>query len=51
MNSGWYQDEMKFINVGTGYDFIAPTLSIMENKELDKRVFDRVSIKYTITRP
>jgi hypothetical protein len=51
MNSGWYQNEMKFINVGTGYDFIAPTLSIMENKELDKRVFDRASIKYTITRP
>ena len=51
MNSGRYQDGMQFINVGTGYDFIAPTLSIMENQELDKQVFDSVSIKYTITRP
>ncbi len=51
MNSGRYLDGMQFINVGTGYDFISPTLSIMENQELDKRVFDSVSIKYTITRP
>ena len=51
MKSGRYQDGMQFISVGTGYDFIAPTLSIMENQELDKWVFDRVSIKYTITQP
>lgn len=44
-----YQDDMQFINIGTGYDFITPTLSIIENQELDKWVFDRVSVNYTIS--
>jgi hypothetical protein len=43
-----YQDSMQFI--GTGYDFIAPMLSLPENQKLDKWVFDRVSVKYTIDR-
>jgi hypothetical protein len=45
-----YQDGMQFINIGTGYDFVAPMLSITENQELDKWVFDRVSVNYTIAR-
>lgn len=43
-----YQDGMRFINIGTGYDFIAPMLSITESQQLDKWVFDRVSVKYTV---
>ncbi|MFC6523196.1 hypothetical protein ACFQAT_28955 [Undibacterium arcticum] len=42
-----YRDGMRFINMGTGYDFIAPMLSITEN-QLDKWVFDRVRGKYSI---
>jgi hypothetical protein len=45
-----YQDGMQFINIGTGYDFIAPMLSLPENQKLDNWVFDRVSVKYTIDR-
>jgi hypothetical protein len=45
-----YQDGMQFINIGTGYDFIAPMLSLTENQKLDIWVFDRVSVKYTIDR-
>jgi hypothetical protein len=45
-----YRDDMKFVNIGTGYDFVAPTLTIMENQALDKKVFDCVSLKYTIAR-
>lgn len=51
INSARYQDGMQFISVGTGYDFIAPMLSIAENHDFDKWVFDRVSIEYTISRP
>lgn len=43
-----YRDGMKFINVGTGYNFLAPMLLITENQNLDKLVFDHVSSKYTI---
>jgi hypothetical protein len=45
-----YRDDMKFVNIDTGYDFVAPTLTIMENQALDKSVFDCVSLKYTIAR-
>lgn len=43
-----YRDGMNFVDVGTGYDFVAPMLKITENCALDKDIFDRVSIKYTI---
>lgn len=46
-NSSAYREGMQFIDIGSGYDFLAPMLSITENQALDKYVFDRVSSKYT----
>lgn len=45
-----YQAGMQFINIGSGYDFIAPMLSTINRQGLDKLIFDRVSASYTIAR-
>ena len=45
-----YRGGMEFINVGSGYDFVAPMLDITANHALDKSVFDKVSTTYTIAR-
>ena len=45
-----YQDGMQFVTLEGGYDFVAPTLTIMENLAFAKSVFDRMSMKYTISR-
>ena len=45
-----YQDGMEFTNICTGYEFIAPMLSGIENHVLDKLIFDQVSANYTIAR-
>lgn len=45
-----YQQTMQFIDAGTGYDFLAPTLGITANHSLDKTIFEKVSVGYTITR-
>jgi hypothetical protein len=47
-----YRDGMKFVNIGTGYDFVDlnDTLTITEEKALDKSVFDQVRSRYTIAR-
>lgn len=39
---------MRFVNIGPGYDLIAPTLSFDDRQEMDKSIFDRVSIRYII---
>ena len=41
---------MHFVNVGSGYDFVAPALGVTANQALDKRVFDTISTKCTIAR-
>jgi len=46
-----YQVSMRFIDVGTGDDLLAPLLSLTDNNAHDKRVFERVSLSYTIARP
>jgi len=43
-----YQQAMQFIDLGTGYDLLAPTLDTTANQSLDKTIFDKVSLKYTI---
>ena len=43
-----YRGGMKFVNVGIGYDFVAPMLPISDERSLDKWVFDCVSTKYTV---
>lgn len=35
-----YRDGMNFVDTGTGYDFMAPTITITETSALDKGVFD-----------
>ena len=45
-----YRDGMQFLNVSTGYDFVAPMLTMTERQALDKTIFDCVSLKYTIAR-
>jgi hypothetical protein len=47
-NAPFYEDGMRFINVHSGYDFVALTPLIIEKQASDKWVFDRVSDKYTI---
>jgi hypothetical protein len=43
-----YQPGMCFIHVCTGYDFIASMLTVTEKNAMDKVIFDRVSVKYTV---
>lgn len=45
-----YKEGMKFVKVSGGYDFVAPMLTTTGNHALDKRIFDRVSMKYAISR-
>ena len=45
-----YRDGMQFVTLEGGYDFVAPTLTIMENLALAKSVLDRMSMKYAISR-
>jgi hypothetical protein len=45
-----YQRNMHFIDVGTGYDFVAPTFGVSANQALDKAIFEKVSTRYTIAR-
>ena len=44
-----YEEGMLFVDVGSGYDFRAPMLSITALPALDKHVFDLVSKDYTIS--
>jgi len=46
-----YRPGMYFVHVGTGYDFVAPMFTMIEKAAMDKAIFDRVSIKYTILKP
>lgn len=45
-----YRDGMQFVKLEGGYNFVAPMLTIAGNHALDKRIFDRVSMKYAISR-
>ena len=45
-----YQDGMQFVTLEGGYDFVAPMLTIMENLAFANSVFDRIGMKYTISR-
>ena len=42
--------DREFRDVGSGYDFIAPSLDVLANCALDKLIFDTVAAQYTIAR-
>ena len=43
-----FQAGMRFLNLGTGYDFVSRGLTVMADQALDKIIFDEVSAHATV---